>query len=89
MNIMKQIEIPYYKKTKQYQELNRDVISQKRKEFYERNKDAIRNYRNTKHNCPTCGGRYTNAGKAQHFKTKLHLNSVSSSSSTATASDSN
>jgi hypothetical protein len=46
-------------------------------------------WRKTKHNCPTCGGKYTNLGKAQHLRTKKHQNAVSSASSVIDSSDEN
>jgi len=43
------------------------------KNYREKNRITINNYKNVKHNCD-CGGCYTNSTKQRHFKTKKHIN---------------
>ncbi|DBA03307.1 TPA: hypothetical protein N0F65_011666 [Lagenidium giganteum] len=66
----------YYENNKdkihQYREKNKEKISEKRQQYLERNKEKISETKNTKMNCD-CGGKYTNASKAEHFKTKKHI----------------
>ena len=54
-------------RVKEYYEQNKERV----KEYYEQNKDKINERRNKKCECE-CGGRYTNASKSKHLKTKLH-----------------
>lgn len=60
--------------TKEYYNENKEVLSEYQKEYHEKNKDAIHEYKNTKYVCNICGGKYTQANKSQHFKTKTHIN---------------
>ncbi len=45
-------------------------------QHYEDNKEAINAKRNIKHNCDVCGGKYTTAHKAIHFKSKKHQKAI-------------
>ena len=55
--------------------LNKCVPNQTKQEcvkkYDEQNKEAIRAYKNEKHTCE-CGGCYTNASKARHFRSIKH-----------------
>jgi len=74
-------------KIKEYQDANKEKMDEYNKEYYEANKDKIKvqtkEYRDSnletiqakqkiKHNC-YCGGKFTNSGKSEHFKTAKHL----------------
>lgn len=67
---------------KEYRDNNKDAINTRDRQYYANNKEKFRQYnidnreriraqKNTKHDCQ-CGGRYANASKAAHFKTKKH-----------------
>ena len=58
-----------------------------RQQYYQDNREAIHARLNTKCVCPTCGGKYTNNGKAKHVKSNKHQNAVSSTSSVIDSSD--
>ena len=61
-------------RTKQeYREDNKE----KKKIYYEKNKDIINEQKKEKINCE-CGGNYTRSVKARHFKTKKHQSFISS-----------
>ena len=53
-------------------ELKKDIIKQKRNEYYHKNKERI----NEKFNCE-CGGKYQYNSKARHLKSKKHQAFVS------------
>ena len=68
---------------KEYREDNKEAIKQYRddhkeyhrkycNDYYEINKDHILHAKKVKYNC-NCGGQYTYVNKAQHCKTKKHL----------------
>jgi len=59
-------------KIKEYLEENREKILEQTKEYREKNREKIREKNNIKNNCD-CGGKYTTANKATHFKSKKHL----------------
>jgi len=61
---------------KQYYEDNKEAINEQKKQYYEKNKEAINAKRNIKHNCDVCGGKYTTAHKAIHFKSKKHQKAI-------------
>jgi hypothetical protein len=58
-----------------------------KKQYKQNNVELTKAWKTTKHNCPTCGGKYTNNGKAKHVKSKKHQNAVSSASSDIDSSD--
>ena len=60
---------------KAYREANKEKISEKKKEYREANKEKIREKQLEKFNCP-CGGKYTYSHKAEHLKSKKHLNFI-------------
>jgi hypothetical protein len=60
---------------KKYYEENKNDKKEYSKNHYEENKDKIILYAKIKHNC-ACGGKYTNASKSTHEKTKTHLNYI-------------
>ena len=64
---------------KQYYETHKERKKELDHEYWETNKDKIRERRNAKHNCETCGGRYTLSGWSYHTKTKKHQNAVDTS----------
>lgn len=47
------------------------------KYYFEKNSEQIRKWKTEKHTCE-CGGKYTNNHKAQHLKSKKHINYFSS-----------
>ena len=57
--------------SKKYREDNKEAIAIRKKEWREDNKDTLRK----KNDCE-CGGKYTNANKLSHLKTKKHLNFI-------------
>ena len=61
--------------------VNKIVAGRSMQEYYEYNKEAILARKNTKCTCATCGGKYTLASKAKHFRTKKHRDATSSSES--------
>ena len=71
----------------QHYEDNKEAINEKHKQYYADNKEAINAKRNIKHNCDVCGGKYTTAHKAIHFKSKKHQKAIADASTTHTASD--
>ncbi len=54
---------------KQYNEINKELINEKQKKYSDAHKEKL----SEKTTCE-CGGCYTYQNKAQHFKTKLHIN---------------
>ena len=67
-----------------YNKNNADHIKEQRKKYYHKNKDKLTEYNkiyqaknrdkiNEKHTC-SCGGKFTPAHRARHFKSKIHLN---------------
>ena len=56
-----------------YYEKNRDKKKEYLKKYRENNRDKLKEYKNQKFYCP-CGGRYTHANKARHYKSKKHIN---------------
>ena len=63
-------KIDEYKK--EYRELNKERANEYGKNYREANKEKIKQKQNEKHNCE-CGGKYTDANKSIHMKTKKHL----------------
>lgn len=61
--------------SKEYRENHKEEIKEFKKKWYEENKERIKNERNVKIKCE-CGCEYTKANKARHFKTKSHLNLI-------------
>jgi len=55
-----------------YREQNKEVIAKRKKIYGEKNKQAIAEKMKEKFNCE-CGGKYTNAHKAKHYKTNKHI----------------
>ena len=52
--------------------LNKQQPTRTQKQWYEDNKDKIKEKKKKKFTCE-CGGIYTQSNKARHFKTKKHL----------------
>ena len=50
-------------------------------QYKQDNREIIRAYNNTKHNCSICGGKYNNASKVRHVKSRKHQTAISSASS--------
>ncbi len=63
------------------------TVQESKNQYYQDNREAINAHRRTKCVCPTCGGKYTLSHKAQHYKSKIHQNAVSSASSVIDSSD--
>ena len=55
--------------------VNDRLPSRNNAEWYQDNKEIIHEKKNKKCDCP-CGGKYTYAHKAEHFKTEIHKNFV-------------
>jgi len=72
-NINREVKL---EKQKEYYNDNKDAIIEYQKAYKDANRDIIREKAKTKCVCNICGGKYTNASKAKHFKTKQHLNAV-------------
>ena len=72
---------------KEYYQDNKEALQQKKRQYGEANRESIRIWSNTKCTCDVCGGKFTNANKAQHLRSKKHQNSSSSSGSSSTSSD--
>ena len=51
--------------------VNKFVAGQTRAQYYQKNKIAINEQRNQKHNC-SCGGKFSQCNKLHHEKTKKH-----------------
>jgi len=66
--LFRNIHIEYFSK-----ELIRRDSNIRSKEYYQDNKEAIKQKANEKFSCE-CGGRYTTANKAQHMRSKKHQN---------------
>jgi len=62
---LKQMEI--------YRELNHDAIKKTKDEWYQENKNRIKEKNSIIHKCE-CGLEYTNQNKSRHMKSKIHLN---------------
>jgi len=73
--------------TKEYYQDNKEALQQKKRQYGEANRASIRIWANTKCTCDVCGGKFTNSGKAQHFKSKKHQKASSSSEPSSTNSD--
>ena len=67
----------------EYYQDNKETLNEKTKQYYENNKTELKQYHtqyridnvekiNQKYNC-CCGGKYINANKNRHFKSKKHL----------------
>ena len=67
-----------------YNKNNSEYIKEQRKLYYQNNKEKLSEYNKTyqqenrkkineKFNC-LCGGKFTPAHRARHFKSKIHLN---------------
>ena len=71
--------------------VNKVIVGRSKKEsrtqYCEANREAIRARQNTKCMCDVCGGKFTNANKAKHVKSKTHQNAVSSTEPSSTSSD--
>ena len=52
--------------------VNRNIPNRGKKEYYQDTRPRQLEYKNKKFVCE-CGGKYTQAHKARHFKSKLHL----------------
>ena len=51
--------------------VNKYIAGQTKAQYYQNNKNIINNKQSQKHNCQ-CGGKYTNANKTCHEKSKKH-----------------
>lgn len=54
---------------------NKNLICDKQKEYYQENKDKIKQHANQKIKC-ICGGTYTLCNKSKHMKASKHLKSI-------------
>ena len=63
---------------KKYHQKHKEKKKEQMKEYREANKEQLNLKAKQKHDC-VCGGRYTNSGKCQHFKTKTHINFINNS----------
>jgi hypothetical protein len=63
----------YLKQAETYRELNQDAIKKNSDEWYQKNKNRIKEKNSIIHKCE-CGLEYTNQNKSRHMKTKIHLN---------------
>lgn len=54
-----------------YYEEQKDKIKAQSKNYRLKNLDIVKQKQKIKHNCE-CGGKYTNSGKSEHFKTTKH-----------------
>jgi hypothetical protein len=61
------------KQMETYRELNHDAIKKTKDEWYQENKNRIKEKNSIIHKCE-CGLEYTNQNKSRHMKTKIHLN---------------
>ena len=61
---------------KQYYQDNKELLKQYKKQYYQNNKELIKQKANEKFNC-ICGGKYTKKHKAQHEKSRKHINFIS------------
>jgi hypothetical protein len=52
---------------------NRERLNAEHKHYYQNNAENIKQHANKRNNCD-CGGKYTQANKAPHFKSEKHLN---------------
>ena len=71
----------------QYYQDNKEAMLQKQKQYNEANRASIHMWRKTECTCDVCGGKFTNANKARHVKSKTHQNAVSSTQPSSTSSD--
>ena len=55
----------------QYQQDNKEQIKQRNQQYRQDNREQLSQYTKQKHNCG-CGGKYTNANRNIHEKTKRH-----------------
>jgi hypothetical protein len=56
---------------KEWKQTNIEKVKIKSKELYEKNKQKISDYQNTKFNC-ICGGKYIRVNKLRHERSKKH-----------------
>ncbi len=49
-------------------------IAEYKRNYYEENKDKIKEYYKQKVTCPTCGATYARSSASHHKKTQRHLN---------------
>lgn len=77
-----------FRTSREYYEDNKEYIKQRNNnyrrqniekyrgynnKYYQNNREIIKVYKSIKHQCD-CGGKYTNGHRAEHLKTKKHLN---------------
>jgi hypothetical protein len=65
------------KAMKTYRDKNKEKIRERMKKYREDNKEKFAEIRNEKHDC-LCGGKFTIANKALHFKTSKHQSYINS-----------
>ena len=76
------------KNMKQYRELNKERLAERKKQYHQDNREKILEYKkqyrelnkeklNQKHNCQ-CGGRFTYRTKSIHCKSKKHMKFIES-----------
>ena len=70
---------------KEYKETNRDKIKEHKKSYYQNNKDNIREKACKPYTCE-CGRTIQHTEKARHFKSKVHQDYISISSSSSSSS---
>ena len=71
----------------QYYQDNKEARQQQIRQYNEANRASIHMWRKTECTCDVCGGKFTNANKARHVKSKTHQNAVSSTHPSSTSSD--
>jgi hypothetical protein len=62
---------------KEYKKTNNDEILKNKKIYRDTNKEQIKEHNNKNYVCE-CGGKYIHINKARHFKSKKHINFISS-----------
>jgi hypothetical protein len=71
-NIIKQL------RNDKFNIVNRNIAGQTNAQYYQNNKNELNEKANQKHNCQ-CGGKFTNASKARHEKSKKHCQYINNS----------
>ena len=64
---------------KRYREAHREHLAALEHARWERKKEELKEIRNAKHECETCGGRFTYANKSFHVKSKKHQAALATS----------
>ena len=56
--------------------VNKAIAGQTQKEWREANSEELKQKKNSKHMCPSCGGSYTNSNQRAHERTTMHKAAV-------------